>query len=216
MKKRKISDQTVTRLSKYLRTLEELERNNIKTISSKKLAKQEGVTSAQIRKDFSFFGSFGRRGIGYNVAELKNKIRHILGLDHKWNLAIIGFGNLGKAFLNFQKHISENFKIKAAFDKDNRKIGNTTEGVRIYDIKDLKKIVKRQKIDIAVISVPASDAQKVIDIAEEAGIRAFLNFAPKTLHSNNDETVIRAEEPVTKLEYLSYNLFCYSGCKEKE
>ena len=215
MKKKKISDQTVVRLSKYLRTLEELEKDNIKTVSSKKLATLQGTTSAQIRKDFSFFGSFGRRGIGYNVAELKNKISHILGLDHKWNLAIIGFGNLGRAFLNYQNHISGNFRIKAGFDRDNRKIGKEINGVKIYDIKDLKRIVKRHRIDIAVISVPATEAQRVVDTAEEAGIRSFLNFAPKTLHPSNEKTVIRSEEPISKLENLSYYLFCYDGCIEK-
>jgi len=214
MKNRKISGQTVVRLSQYLRTLEDLKKRNIKTVSSKKLAELEGLTSAQIRKDLSFFGSFGKRGIGYNVIELKNWTRHILGLDKKWNLAIIGFGNLGRAFLNYQKYISNNFEIKVGFDKDKRKIGKEIKGVKIFHIKDFDETVKKYKIDIGVISVPASEAQKVVNIAEKSGIRSFLNFAPKTLHTNYVQTVIINDEPRNKLENLSFYLFSYQQCKK--
>lgn len=202
---KKISDSTIHRLSKYLHTLETLEKNNIQTISSEKIAKIEQITSANFRKDLSFFGSFGRRGLGYNVSSLKNQIQNILGLNRTWNIALIGIGNLGTALIDYDELKRRDLHVQCIFDKNPQKIGKKIKGLEVLDIKRLPEEIKKQNIQIGIITTPAPAAQHIADMLMDAGIRAILNFAPKTL-TPREGAMIRTEDTTTPLQTLTYFL----------
>jgi redox-sensing transcriptional repressor len=174
-----VSELTASRLSVYLRCLNTLDAAGVKTISSKALAEQFHLNAAQIRKDLAYFGEFGVRGVGYYVKELKRHLRAIIGLDRPVRVAILGAGNLGLALADYPGFRQEGFVIVALFDTERAKIGRRSKGgVRIEDINDFQSIVKREAIDIAVVAVPAESAQRVVNTAVAAGIRAILNFSP--------------------------------------
>ena len=177
-----VSELTAGRLSVYLRCLNTLDAAGVKTISSKALAEQFQLNAAQIRKDLAYFGEFGVRGVGYYVKELKRHLRMILGLDRTVRVAILGAGNLGLALADYPGFRQEGFAIVALFDTERSKIGRRSKGgVRIFDITEFRKSVKRDSIDIAVVAVPADSAQGVVNAAVHAGIRAILNFSPGAL-----------------------------------
>lgn len=177
-----VSELTAGRLSVYLRCLNTLDAAGVKTVSSRTLAEQFHLNAAQIRKDLAYFGEFGVRGVGYYVRELKRHLRVILGLDRTVRVAILGAGNLGLALADYPGFLQEGFEIAALFDADRTKIGRTSRGgVRILDMGEFRKTVKRESIDIVVLAVPASAAQEVTNVAVAAGIRAVLNFSPGTL-----------------------------------
>jgi redox-sensing transcriptional repressor len=177
-----VSELTAGRLSVYLRCLNTLDAAGVKTISSKALAEQFQLNAAQIRKDLAYFGEFGVRGVGYYVKELKRHLRMILGLDRTVRVAILGAGNLGLALADYPGFRQEGFAIVALFDTERSKIGRRSKGgVRIFDIGEFRKSVKRDSIDIAVVAVPADSAQGVVNAAVHAGIRAILNFSPGAL-----------------------------------
>lgn len=177
-----VSELTAGRLSVYLRCLKTLDAAGVKTISSKALAEQFQLNAAQIRKDLAYFGEFGVRGVGYYVKELRRHLRMILGLDRTVRVAILGAGNLGLALADYPGFRQEGFAIVALFDTERSKIGRRSKiGVRIFEIGEFRKAVKRDRIDIAVVAVPAESAQTVVNIAVAAGIRAILNFSPGTL-----------------------------------
>jgi len=174
-----VSELTTNRLSVYLRCLNELDAAGVRTVSSQALAEQFHLNAAQIRKDLANFGEFGVRGIGYYVKELRRHLRQILGLDRGVRVAIMGAGNLGLALADYAGFREDGFEIVALFDTLKEKIGRRSRGgVLIYDIRDFKKIVKREGIGIAVIAVPAAGAQAAIAIVVAAGVRAILNFSP--------------------------------------
>jgi redox-sensing transcriptional repressor len=177
-----VSELTAGRLSVYLRCLNTLDAAGVKTISSKALAEQFQLNAAQIRKDLAYFGEFGVRGVGYYVKELKRHLRMLLGLDRTVRVAIIGAGNLGLALADYPGFRQEGFSIVALYDTERSKIGHRSKGgVRIFDIGEFRKSVKRDSIDIAVVAVPAESAQSVVNAAVQAGVRAILNFSPGTL-----------------------------------
>jgi redox-sensing transcriptional repressor len=177
-----VSELTAGRLSVYLRCLNTLDAAGVKTISSRALAEQFHLNAAQIRKDLAYFGEFGVRGVGYYVKELKRQLRAILGLDRTVRVAILGAGNLGLALADYPGFRQEGFEIVALFDTERGKIGRRSRGgVSIYDTNEFRKLVKRERIDIAVVAVPADSAQTVVNAAVHAGIRAILNFSPGTL-----------------------------------
>lgn len=200
---KKISESTIHRLSIYYRALVALENENYKTISSKELAKREKLTPAQVRKDLSFFGSFGTRGLGYPVVELRNRIAEILGLNRLWNVALIGVGNIGSALVSYKEFAKQGFNIKLIFDNDQRKIGSNHKGIKVSDMKDLKNLVSQEKIDMAIIAVPGPMAQPVADELVGAGIKAILNFAPINLKLPED-VVLRNQNMCIELEHLSF------------
>lgn len=202
---KKISDSTIQRLSKYLRTLEMLEKMDVQTISSEKIAKIEQITSAQVRKDLSFFGSFGRRGLGYNVLSLKKHIESILGVDRPWNVAVVGVGNLGTALIDYNEFRKREFNICCIFDNDTGKIGKKIKGLVVQSVSALPENVKKYNIRIGIIAVPAPASQQIADMLAAAGIRGILNFAPKTLASPQG-VIIRTEDTTTPLETLTYYL----------
>lgn len=177
-----VSELTAGRLSVYLRCLNALDGAGVKTISSKALAEQFHLNAAQIRKDLAYFGEFGVRGVGYYVKELKRDLRVILGLDRTVRVAILGAGNLGLALADYPGFRQEGFAIVALFDTERTKIGRRSKGgVKIYDILEFRKAVKKETIDIAVVAVPAESAQTVVNTVVASGIRAILNFSPGTL-----------------------------------
>jgi redox-sensing transcriptional repressor len=198
-------------LSLYYRLLSVLEKENKETVSSKELAKREKLTPAQVRKDLSFFGSFGTRGLGYPVSELKRRIGEILGLDRQWNVALIGVGNIGSALVGYKEFQRQGFNIRLIFDNDQRKIGSNHKGIVVADIKNLEKELRENKIEIVVIAVPATVAQYIVDDVVKAGIKAILNFAPVNLKVPED-VFLRNENMSMELEYLSFALVnLYNG-----
>ena len=177
-----VSELTTNRLSIYLRCLTELDVAGVETISSQGLAEQFKLNAAQIRKDLAYFGEFGVRGVGYYVKDLRRHLRQILGLDRKLRVAIMGAGNLGLALADYPGFRQEGFEIVALFDVLNEKVGHLSRGgVNIYDVRQLKKVVRSDRISIAVIAVPVSAAQHVVGQVVAAGVKAILNFSPGPL-----------------------------------
>ncbi|MBN2226998.1 MAG: redox-sensing transcriptional repressor Rex [candidate division Zixibacteria bacterium] len=203
--RKKISESTIRRLSLYYRVLSVLEKENYQTVSSRELAKREKLTPAQVRKDLSFFGSFGTRGLGYPVSELKKQIGEILGLNRVWNVALIGVGNIGSALVGYKEFLRQGFRIKVIFDNDQRKIGSNHKGIKVSDIQNLEQDLRENNIEIVVIAVPATVAQYIVDDVVKAGIKAILNFAPLNLKVPPD-VFLRNENMSMELEYLSFAL----------
>lgn len=178
MKSDKISEAVVRRLPVYLRYLNELHIREVPTVSSQELGQKLDLNPAQIRKDLAYFGDFGRKGIGYDVSYLIEKIRHILKLDQQINVALVGAGNLGHALSNYNMYLKETMKIVAVFDSLEPKIGSMINTLIVQPIDELGVTVKAKSIRIGIITVPNIEAQRVADQLIEAGIEAILNFAP--------------------------------------
>jgi len=201
-----VSELTTNRLSVYLRSLNQLEAAGVETISSQALAEQFHLNAAQIRKDLAYFGEFGVRGVGYYVKDLKRHLRQILGLDRKLRVAVMGAGNLGLALADYPGFKREGFEIVSMFDVADTKIGDESKsGVPIHDLKELKKVVRREKIDIAVIAVPAESAQHVLEQVVAAGIKAVLNFSPGSLKVPHG-IKMKSVDLTVSLESLSFYL----------
>ena len=174
-----VSELTTNRLSVYLRCLNDLDAAGVRTISSQALAERFHLNAAQIRKDLAYFGEFGVRGIGYYVKELRRHLRQILGLDRGVRVAIMGAGNLGLALADYAGFRDDGFEIVALFDTLKDKIGRRSRGgVLIHDVRDFKKIVRREHVGIAVLAVPGAAAQAAVDVVAAAGVKAILNFSP--------------------------------------
>jgi len=176
------SPETVRRLAVYLQNFERLIKNGVDVVSSGQISKLLNVSPEQFRKDLSYFGEFGKRGVGYQTESLVYELKKILGLNQAWQVALVGVGRLGCALLNSQDFSELNVRITAAFDSDKKNIDKTVNGIHIHDIINFKKIIKQKKIRICVISVPLDHAQAVTDLAVESGIEAILNFAPVILN----------------------------------
>jgi redox-sensing transcriptional repressor len=202
---RKIADSTVRRLSLYLRFLEEFEDQGIATVSSDALALRGGTTSAQVRKDLSFFGSFGKRGLGYAVPELAGRLREILGLGRKYRVILLGAGKIGSALVQYRGFQKRGFEIVDIFDVDPAKIGKRWNGVSVSDVAELESKIREQGIDIAVLVTPADVAQELADRIVKLGIKAVLNFAPVQLAVPED-VAVKNVNLALELEALSYAL----------
>ena len=201
-----VSELTTNRLSIYLRCLNTLEAAGVKTISSQALAEQFHLNAAQIRKDLAYFGEFGVRGVGYYVEELRAHLRQILGVDQRLRVAIMGAGNLGLALADYPGFQTEGFEIAALFDTQRTKIGQRSRsGVPIYDVRAFRRTVRRERIKIAVIAVPAEAAQPVVNEVVAAGIKAVLNFSPGALKVPPDVKV-KGVDLTVSLESLSFYL----------
>lgn len=202
---KRIAESTVRRLSIYLRFLEEFEGNGLATISSDELARRGGTTSAQVRKDLSFFGSFGKRGLGYSVPELAAAIREILGLQREWRVIIVGAGKIGAALAQYRGFRQRGFQIIAAYDTNPEKFGRTLDGVTVRDMARLETDIAQDKPDIAVIAVPSEGAQETLDRLVRAGITAVLSFAAAQLHAPPEVTV-KTVNMAMELEGLTFAL----------
>ncbi len=178
---RHVAASTVRRLSLYLQYLEHCEREGQGTVSSRALAERGGATPAQVRKDLSFFGSFGKRGIGYPTTQLARRIRDIMGLGRTYRVVLVGAGRIGAALANYPGFASRGFKIVAIYDVDPAKVGTELHGVTVREEKYLETDLATEPADIAVIGTPAAVAQRIADRLVNSGIRALLNFAPVSL-----------------------------------
>ena len=205
MKVEKISELTTNRVSIYLRCLNELAAQGAKTVSSDGLAKQFHLNSAQIRKDLAYFGEFGVRGVGYYVEDLRGQLTKILGLEKKHRIGIVGAGRLGTALADYYEFSQANFTVAALFDTDENKIGQKVGDIEIFDIKNFADTVKKVKIEVAVIAVPAEHAQVVLEQITEAGIKAVMNFAPIPLKISGG-VKLKTVDLTISLEGLSYFL----------
>jgi redox-sensing transcriptional repressor len=201
-----VSELTTARLSVYLRSLEALEAAGVNTISSKDLADQFNLNAAQIRKDLAYFGEFGVRGVGYYVKDLRRHIREILGLNRQIKVIIMGAGNLGLALADYPGFRHDGFEIVALFDTAREKVGQMSRGgVVIRALKELDRVVEREKVEIAAIAVPAAAAQSVVDLVVDVGIRAILNFSPGALRVPRGAKLKNVDLTVS-LESLSFFL----------
>lgn len=205
LKKIKIPDATIGRLSLYSRYLIEAHEKGITTVSSQHIAKATGVTPAQVRKDLAYFGEFGTRGVGYNSKELYNYIMKILGLDKHWSVAIVGAGNLGKALSQYKGFYQRGFDIACIFDNDPKKVGKKISNINICHLDSLNEKVKELKITLGIIAVPAQAAQEVADKLVKAGIRGIINFAPINI-TVDENIILRRVDLSAQLEYLTYYL----------
>jgi redox-sensing transcriptional repressor len=202
---KRIADSTVRRLSIYLRYLEELTSRGIGNTSSDELAEHSGTTPAQVRKDLSFFGSFGKRGLGYSVHELSDRIRVILGLGREWKVVIIGAGKIGSALSTYRGFRSRGFTVVGVYDKDPEKIGRRWDGHLVRDVTLFEADCAELHPDIAVLAIPADNVQTEVDRIVRAGIKAILNFAPGRLQVPPGVT-LKTVNMAMELEGLSFAL----------
>jgi len=202
---RRIADSTVRRLSLYLRFLEESAQRGVVTISSDELARRGGTTSAQVRKDLSFFGSFGKRGLGYSVPELTDSLREILGLRREWRVIIVGAGKIGTALAQYRGFRQRGFRVIAVYDRDPKKVGTQWDSMVVRDMTTIEQDIAREEPDIAVLTTPGEEAQAVVNQLIGAGIRALLNFAPVQLQVPADVT-LKNVNMAMELEGLSFAL----------
>lgn len=200
-----ISRATVDRLPLYFRTLRLIKSEGSEIVSSEELGRRIGVTPEQIRKDLASFGAFGKKGVGYHVAELVNNISQILGLDRKWNIAIIGVGHLGWALANYRNFASLGFHLTALFDQNPAIVGQLINGVDVLSVADLETTVASRNIQIGVIAVPAGEAQAVADRLVAAGVHGIWNFAPVRIRVPDNVEIV-SEDLSVGLSTLSYHL----------
>ena len=211
MRWKKISDAVIRRLPLYLRVLDELSADpDAKLISSQDLGFRAGVSPALVRKDLAWFGEFGKQGVGYEVAYLRDELRKILNLDSELRVALVGVGSLGVALTRYnmkryQEDNSFNLKLAALFDSDPKKIGMEVEGIPVFSIGEIEEKTKELNLQMAIITVPFENAQTVTDILVNAGIRAILNFAPIKLMVPEGVHVASADLSL-ELQRLAYYL----------
>jgi len=200
---RKIPSAAVARLPLYYRALVETADEAIDTVSSDRLATMAGVNAAQVRKDLSYLGSYGTRGVGYEVPFLLDRISRELGLTHDWPVAIVGVGNLGHALANYVGLTERGFRVLALVDADPEKVGVRVGGLAVESLDDLAAIVRSRGISIGIIATPAMAAQEVADQLVEAGVQSILNFAPAVI-AVPDGVSVRKVDLATELQILSF------------
>tara|TARA_Y100000817_G_scaffold300437_1_gene279453 strand:- start:668 stop:1291 length:624 start_codon:yes stop_codon:yes gene_type:complete len=205
VKESSVPEVVILRLPLYIRALTQMSEEGQGVVSSKSLGDRLQITPAQIRKDLSYFGRFGKQGRGYKIASLIEELTNILGLNRQWNSCIVGVGRLGKAIINYPGFVPEGFKIVSAFDNDESKIGQTVNEIQILPMNKIRSIVKENDIKIAILAVPATIAQSVISDLVDTNVKAILNYAPiapkvpKTL-------ILRNIDPVLSLQSMTYYL----------
>jgi redox-sensing transcriptional repressor len=195
----------VGRVSLYLRQLESYGRQGHTTVSSSQLGEPLSIKNAQVRKDLAYFGQFGHPGVGYRIEELTAALRHILGIDHEWPLALVGMGNLGRALLRYRGFRARGFQVVALFDNDMAKIGQKYDGLAVEPIEALNQAVALRKIALALLCVPAEAAQRVADLLVASGVRGILNFAPVPLVVPPHVNLVAVDLSI-QLENLAYKV----------
>ena len=201
----KVPDVVIDRLPQYVRILHTLMDSGIEVVSSQQLGRHLQVTPAQIRKDLSYLGRFGKQGRGYDVRYLASELKRILGLNRRWNVCLVGVGRLGRAILSYPGFAPEGFEIVAAFDTDDRVVGTTIDNLKVQSMEELDETVKRLNISIGVIAVPGSVAQEVMGMLTKSGVKAILNYAP--IYPQVPERVrVRNVDPVLTLQSMTYYL----------
>jgi redox-sensing transcriptional repressor len=205
MKDTEIPDIVIRRLPIYARSLTYLLSEGVNTVSSSELGDRIGVTAAQIRRDLSYFGEFGKQGKGYNVQFLLNQIRDILHLEQQWGVALVGTGHLGEAIVHYGGFLDKGFEIVALFDADATKVGRELVGKTVHHYSQIPKVVGELELQVAIVAVPAASAQEVVDLLVEAGVKAILNYAPVSLQVPPDVRT-RNIDPVGLLQSMTYYL----------
>ena len=200
-----IPDIVIGRLPIYLRALNHLAESGKTNTSSHELGRRLGISSAQIRKDLSHFGEFGKQGTGYNIAYLLDQLRKILHLDQEWGVAIVGAGFLGHALAQYQGFMHRGFKMRWVFDNDATRVGENVNGIEVLHIDQLEDVIQREKVQMAIIAVPTSAAQEVADRLVQAGVRSLLNYAPINLNVPED-VQIQYSDPVVQMQHMSFYL----------
>jgi redox-sensing transcriptional repressor len=211
-----IPDIVIRRLPIYVRTLRHIHSTGTLTVSSDELAERIGVTAAQIRRDLSYFGRFGKQGKGYDVETLLQEIQHILNLDHSWDVALVGYGHLGQAIASYRGFEPSSFRIVAIFDRGPESArAIASGGIPIRSEQEIKKVVRELGIQMGIVAVPASVAQAVTDLLIAGGARAILNYAPVTLKVPNDVWV-REIDPISMMQSMTYYLDSELGPADPE
>ncbi len=193
----------IDRLPSYARALSKLEQGGREVVSSQELGTCLGVTPAQIRKDLSYFGRFGKQGRGYNVRKLLDELWRILGLDKQWRMALVGVGKLGRAILGYEGFTPQGFRIVEAFDANPKRIGERINNLTVRDVDDLERVLSKNPVDVGIVAVPADIAQDVIDALIKCGVRAILNYAPIAARVPPGIHIKRIE-PVLALQSMTY------------
>ena len=201
----RVPDVVIARLPQYVRILNSLMDSGVEVVSSQQLGDQLQVTPAQIRKDLSYLGRFGKQGRGYNVRYLTTELKQILGLNRRWRVCLVGVGRLGKAILSYPGFAPEGFEIVAAFDSNDHLIGQTISGLKVQGMEELGSTVARLNIGIGIIAVPSGVAQQVMKLLTQSGVKAILNYAP--VYPQVPEQVrVRNVDPVLSLQSMTYYL----------
>ena len=200
-----VPEVVIDRLPQYVRTLTQLLDEGVEVTNSQQLGAQLQVTPAQIRKDLSYFGRFGKQGRGYRVRHLLEELKQILGLDAEWNVAVVGVGRLGNAILNYPGFNPDGFHLVAAFDSSPKNVGQKVGGIVVQPMSDLTQTVAERSITIAIVAVPSAHTQSVVDQLVECGVRAILNYAPINAQVP-DGVRIRSIDPVLALQSMTYYL----------
>lgn len=201
----KIPDIIVGRLPIYLRALQSMSDKGMKTTSSQELGEYVGISAAQIRKDISQFGEFGKQGTGYSIPFLIDKLREILKVDRLWDVAVVGAGDVGHALARYQGFKDRGFRVAMVFDNDSSKIGQKAGGFTVEDTSHMVERIRAAHVKMAMISVPAAAAQDLADKLVQAGVRAILNYAPVSL-SVPDNVYVQHIDPATHLQHMTYYL----------
>jgi redox-sensing transcriptional repressor len=200
-----IPDIIIGRLPIYLRALQRLMEEGVETTSSQELGEKVGISAAQIRKDLSQFGEFGKQGTGYHIPFLMEKIRNILHVDRIWDVAVVGMGDVGHAIVRYQGFKDRGFRVAMAFDNDPAKVGRSVAGFMIKDTETLVDEIRRAGIKIAMLTVPAASAQEVTNKLVQAGVRSILNYAPISLNVPSNVKV-QYIDPAIGLQRMAYYL----------
>ena len=198
-------DVVIDRLPVYVRALARMEQAGRVVVSSQELGRELGVTPAQIRKDLSYFGRFGKQGRGYQIPQLVEQLRGILGLDSEWRMALVGVGRLGQAILSYGGFEPQGFRLVKAFDSDLATVGRTAQGVLVEDVATLASSLGESPVDIGVVAVPAEAAQEVIDVLVASGVRAILSYAPTAVRVP-EGVQLRQVDPVLALQSMTFHL----------
>ena len=199
-----VSAATVTRMALYLRELQQLHRSGQVRIQSSAIAKRLGLNDSQVRRDLSCFGQFGQRGVGYSIPSLIKAIQAILGTDRSWNVVLIGAGNLGRALAGYRGFNQQNFRLAGVFDSDPEKVGTLLGALTIRSLDDIESVVEEEKVDLAILAVPASSATSVAQRLEVAGVTGILNFAPITVRTPGSGLTVVDVDLAVELQRLAF------------
>lgn len=202
---KEVPDIVVGRLPRYLQALQHLQHNGNKTTSSQELGETVGISAAQIRKDLSLFGEFGKQGTGYSIPFLIEQLQTILKVDRVWDIVLIGAGDLGHAIARYGGFANRGFRIVMVFDNDPKKIGTKVGDMTVQDASNIEQVVKKSGIEIAMITAPAAAAQSIAESLVKAGIQAILNYAPITLNLPSN-IHIETIDPIFQLQHMTYYL----------
>ena len=200
-----VPEVVIMRLPQYIRVLNGLMAEGTGIVSSQQLGEILQVTPAQIRKDLSYFGRFGKQGRGYRVQHLLVELKEIMGLDRRWNVALVGVGRLGRAVLSYPGFAPEGFHVVAAFDANRRVVGKTVGNLKVQPVEELDETVVSRGIGIGIVAVPSAHAQGVIDRLVEAGVKAILNYAPVATQAP-EGVKVRNVDPVLALQTMTFYL----------